>query len=138
METGPGERRLPGHCPGPPRPQVYREPPRPASKVQISGLPPLILKRKNAGIFCKTFFFLFRQARDVRHLPFAEQMAVLQSLAPNLQPETVKQVLSFAHTLVTEESSNLGLPDFPVENLPPVIQMMNSAPNLSPHDVITR
>ena len=78
------------------------------------------------------------QARDIRHLPFEEQMTVLLALSPNLHSETVKQVLSFAHTLVTEESSNLGLPDFPVENLPPIVTMMNSAPNMSPLDAVTR
>ena len=39
----------------------------------------------------------------------------------------VARVLSLSHTLSTEESSNLGLPDFPVENLPPLVAMMNSA-----------
>jgi hypothetical protein len=65
-------------------------------------------------------------------------MTALLALGPNLQPETVRQVLSFAHTLVTEESSNLGLPDFPVENLPPIVQMMNSVPNITPLDAIAR
>ena len=56
----------------------------------------------------------------------------------------VSRVLSLSHTLSTEESSNLGLPDFPVENLPPLVRMMNSAAggggaaNVDIYDAVTR
>ena len=51
----------------------------------------------------------------------------------------VARVLSLSHTLSTEESSNLGLPDFPVENLPPLVRMMNSAGgNVDIFDAVTR
>ena len=78
------------------------------------------------------------QARDIRHLPFSEQLEVLQALAPNVPSQTTSQILSFAHTLVTEESSTMGLPDFPVDNLPSLIQMLNNAPNMSPIHAIER
>ena len=78
------------------------------------------------------------QARDVRHLSFEQQLKLLQSLGPNVTPSTVSQILSFAHTLVTDESTNLGLPDFPVDNLPTLISLMNHAPNLPTLHAIER
>ena len=50
------------------------------------------------------------QAKDIRYLPFREQLEVLQPLAPNLPSDNLNKILSFAHTLMTEEASNLGLP----------------------------
>ena len=78
------------------------------------------------------------QARDVRHVPFAEQLKVLQALGPNLPSEMVSQLLSFAHTMVTEESHNLGLCDFPLENLPAIVSMLNNAPNIPLNDAVNR
>ena len=52
--------------------------------------------------------------------------------------DEISQLLSFAHTLVTDEASNLGLLDFPVENLPPLISMLNLAPNFSAYEALTR
>ena len=78
------------------------------------------------------------QARDIRHLPFSEQLEVLQTLGPNVPPQTISQILSFAHTLVTEESSTMGLPDFPVDNLPSLVSILNNAPNMSPIHAIER
>ena len=43
-----------------------------------------------------------------------------------------------AHTLVTEESHNLGLCDFPIENLPTLVKLINNAPNLPLYDAIYR
>ena len=65
------------------------------------------------------------QARDIRHLPFKEQLEVLESIGTNLNKDELSRILSFAHTMVTEESANLGLLDFPIENLPPLVAMMN-------------
>merc|ERR1719187_93353 len=78
------------------------------------------------------------QARDVKHLPFGQQLELLMAAAPNTSKESMAQVLSFAHTLLTEESSTLGLPDFPVENLPNIVSILESVPCLSPHEVVTR
>lgn len=36
----------------------------------------------------------------------------------------VSQLLSFATTLCSQESHNLGLPDFPVDNLPPALTVL--------------
>jgi hypothetical protein len=78
------------------------------------------------------------QAKDIRYLPFSEQLDVLKPLAPKLLPEEISKILSFAHTLMTDEASNLGLPDFPIENLPAVVSALNSVPNISPIEFIER
>ena len=39
---------------------------------------------------------------------------------------------------MTEESSGLGLLDFPVENLPHLVTMINTAPSLSVYDAVTK
>lgn len=39
---------------------------------------------------------------------------------------SVSQLLSCATTLCSQESANLGLPDFPVDNLPPAIKVLVS------------
>lgn len=96
-----------------------------------------VASRKQTKLRSETRTALF-QGRDVRHLPYSEQLEVLQTAGSSLGSDTVSQVLSFAHTLVTEESSNLGLADFPVENLPPLVAMLNSAPNLSVYDALLR
>ena len=47
-------------------------------------------------------------------------------------------MLSFAHTLVTDESHNLGLLDFPIENVPALVEMLNQAPNVPLYDAVNR
>eukprot|EP00092_Neocalanus_flemingeri_P037789 GFUD01041137.1.p1 GENE.GFUD01041137.1~~GFUD01041137.1.p1 ORF type:complete len:1900 (+),score=456.60 GFUD01041137.1:60-5702(+) len=78
------------------------------------------------------------QARDVRHLPFGQQLDLMMKIAPNVDKDSLSQILSFSHTLLTEESSGLGLPDFPIENLPHSISILNSIPDLSHYDLLTR
>ena len=78
------------------------------------------------------------QARDVRGLPFKEQFEVLRSIGPRVPSESISQLLSFAHTMVTDESSNLGLPDFPVENLPTLTSVLNLAPSVPLHEAVNR
>ena len=38
--------------------------------------------------------------------------------------ERLAQVLSFATTMLTDESKSLGLPDFPIDNLGGLVQIM--------------
>ena len=44
-------------------------------------------------------------------------MQELKTLAPNVDPGKLSQLLSCCHALVTEEAINLGLPDFPLDNV---------------------
>ena len=41
------------------------------------------------------------QARDVKHLPFGQQLEVLMAAAPSVDSDTLSQLLSFSHTLLT-------------------------------------
>uniref|UniRef100_A0A3Q4HWX0 von Willebrand factor A domain-containing protein 8 n=1 Tax=Neolamprologus brichardi TaxID=32507 RepID=A0A3Q4HWX0_NEOBR len=76
------------------------------------------------------------QARDVYYLPFKDQLELLYSAGPNVAAERVSQLLSLATTLCSQESSSLGLPDFPVDNLLPVLH--NSFPMLSCQQLLHR
>ena len=77
------------------------------------------------------------QARDVRHVSYNQQLEMLKELGPRVDGELLSRLLSFSHTLITEESSNLGLPDFPLESLPTAVSLLNSVPGLSLYQVIT-
>ncbi|XP_056145237.1 von Willebrand factor A domain-containing protein 8 isoform X2 [Lampris incognitus] len=78
------------------------------------------------------------QARDIYYLPFKDQLELLYAAGPNVAAERVSQVLSLATTLCSQESSTLGLPDFPVDNLPSALQMLNVFPMLSSQQLIQR
>uniref|UniRef100_A0A672IEL6 von Willebrand factor A domain containing 8 n=1 Tax=Salarias fasciatus TaxID=181472 RepID=A0A672IEL6_SALFA len=78
------------------------------------------------------------QARDVYYLPFKDQLELLYSAGPNVPAERVSQLLSLATTLCSQESSLLGLPDFPVDNLVPALRVLNSFPALSPQQLVQR
>ncbi|XP_041662632.1 von Willebrand factor A domain-containing protein 8 isoform X2 [Cheilinus undulatus] len=78
------------------------------------------------------------QARDIYYLPFKDQLELLYLVGPNIPAERVSQLLSFATTLCSQESSSLGLPDFPVDNLIPALHVLNSFPMLSSQQLIHR
>ncbi|KFO27883.1 Putative protein KIAA0564, partial [Fukomys damarensis] len=71
------------------------------------------------------------QARDIYFLPFKDQLKLLYSLGANVPTEKVSQLLSFATTLCSQESSTLGLPDFPLDSLPAAVQILDSFPMMS-------
>uniref|UniRef100_A0A8C7Y2G5 von Willebrand factor A domain-containing protein 8 n=1 Tax=Oryzias sinensis TaxID=183150 RepID=A0A8C7Y2G5_9TELE len=71
------------------------------------------------------------QARDIYYLPFK-----VRSKSPD--HPVVSQLLSFATTLCSQESSSLGLPDFPIDNLLPAVRVLNTFPMLSLHKLIHR
>ncbi|XP_061081457.1 von Willebrand factor A domain-containing protein 8 [Conger conger] len=76
------------------------------------------------------------QARDVHYLPFKDQLEVLYSIGPNLPPQRVSQLLSFATTLCSQESSSLGMPDFPVDNLPAALRVLDLFPMRSSQQLL--
>uniref|UniRef100_A0A8C4IV27 von Willebrand factor A domain-containing protein 8 n=1 Tax=Dicentrarchus labrax TaxID=13489 RepID=A0A8C4IV27_DICLA len=78
------------------------------------------------------------QARDIYYLPFKDQLELLYTAGPNIAAERVSQLLSLATTLCSQESSNLGLPDFPVDNLLPALHVLNSFPMLSSQQLVHR
>ena len=78
------------------------------------------------------------QARDVKHLSYGQQLEAMVRLGSEVDRETLASILSFSHTLVTEESASLGLLDFPVENLPHLVGMLNKIPDLDVYEAVTR
>uniref|UniRef100_A0A665V7J8 von Willebrand factor A domain-containing protein 8 n=1 Tax=Echeneis naucrates TaxID=173247 RepID=A0A665V7J8_ECHNA len=76
------------------------------------------------------------QARDIYYLPFKDQLELLYTAGPNIPAERVSQLLSLATTLCSQESSSLGLPDFPMDNLLPVLH--NTFPMLSSQQLVQR
>ncbi|XP_009074854.1 PREDICTED: von Willebrand factor A domain-containing protein 8-like, partial [Acanthisitta chloris] len=78
------------------------------------------------------------QARDVYHLPFKDHLQLLYSVGSNISTERVSQLLSFATTLCSQESSMLGLPDFPLDSLSAAVQILDSFPMMSVQHVIDR
>ncbi|XP_053732319.1 von Willebrand factor A domain-containing protein 8 [Synchiropus splendidus] len=78
------------------------------------------------------------QARDIYYLPFKDQLELLYSAGPNVSAERVSQLLSLATTLCSQESSTLGLPDFPVDNLLSGINILNAFPMLSSQQLVQR
>uniref|UniRef100_A0A8C7V8W1 von Willebrand factor A domain-containing protein 8 n=1 Tax=Oncorhynchus mykiss TaxID=8022 RepID=A0A8C7V8W1_ONCMY len=78
------------------------------------------------------------QARDIYYLPFKDQLEILYVVGPNVPAERVSQLLSFATTLCSQQSSNLGLPDFPVDNLPPALTVLEHFPMLSSQQLVQR
>ncbi|KAL6048822.1 hypothetical protein STEG23_032392, partial [Scotinomys teguina] len=71
------------------------------------------------------------QARDIYFLPFRDQLKLLYSVGANVSAEKISQLLSFATTLCSQESSTLGLPDFPLDSLPAAVQILDSFPMMS-------
>ncbi|XP_012866093.1 PREDICTED: von Willebrand factor A domain-containing protein 8 [Dipodomys ordii] len=71
------------------------------------------------------------QARDIYFLPFKDQLKLLYSVGSNVPAERLSQLLSFATTLCSQESSTLGLPDFPLDSLPAAVQILDSFPMMS-------
>ncbi|KAF4025563.1 hypothetical protein G4228_017818 [Cervus hanglu yarkandensis] len=78
------------------------------------------------------------QARDIYYLPFKDQLKLLYSVGANVPTEKVSQLLSFATTLCSQESSTLGLPDFPLDSLPAAVQILDSFPMMSIQHALQR
>ncbi|XP_064165757.1 von Willebrand factor A domain-containing protein 8 [Anguilla rostrata] len=76
------------------------------------------------------------QARDVHYLPFKDQLEVLYSIGPNVEPQRVSQLLSFGTTLCSQESSSLGMPDFPLDNLPAALRVLDLFPMRSSQELV--
>uniref|UniRef100_A0A8C5L748 von Willebrand factor A domain-containing protein 8 n=1 Tax=Jaculus jaculus TaxID=51337 RepID=A0A8C5L748_JACJA len=76
------------------------------------------------------------QARDIYFLPFKDQLKLLYSVGANVSTEKISQLLSFATTLCSQESSTLGLPDFPIDSLSAAVQILDSFPVMSIQHII--
>ncbi|XP_012262209.2 von Willebrand factor A domain-containing protein 8 [Athalia rosae] len=78
------------------------------------------------------------QARHIPQTSFRDQLENLKAIAPGVDSVILSQLLSCCHALVTEDAVNLGLPDFPLENLSAVVKILDNFPALTPYDAFYR
>nr|XP_014349139.1 PREDICTED: von Willebrand factor A domain-containing protein 8 [Latimeria chalumnae] len=78
------------------------------------------------------------QARDVYYLPFKDQLNLLYAVGSNVPAERVSQLLSVATTLCSQESTTIGLPDFPMDNLAAAVHILDSCPMMSAEHLLQR
>lgn len=74
----------------------------------------------SASFVFNNFFFhsYFRFSQD--------QLNELYDSAPSVDSHHLAQLLSCASTLITPESASVGLPDFPLDNLPKVVSILEA------------
>ncbi|XP_076068942.1 von Willebrand factor A domain-containing protein c12.2 isoform X2 [Oratosquilla oratoria] len=78
------------------------------------------------------------QAREISHLPFKEHLEQLMYTHKGVPSDVVSKILSLAHTLLSQESKALGLPDFPIDNLEAVMRLLENFPSLRPERALQR
>ncbi|XP_028405498.1 LOW QUALITY PROTEIN: von Willebrand factor A domain-containing protein 8-like [Dendronephthya gigantea] len=79
------------------------------------------------------------QSRDVPELSYKEQLqSLVESWNSDVPKEKLANLVSFAHTIQSSELLSLGMPDFPIENLKFVVQIMNDLPFVSNQHLINR
>lgn len=55
-----------------------------------------------------------------------EWLQELKTLAPNAPQDKIEQLLSVAFGMLSKEASTLGMPDFPIDNLPRIAKILVS------------
>ncbi|XP_043215151.1 von Willebrand factor A domain-containing protein 8-like isoform X2 [Amphibalanus amphitrite] len=80
------------------------------------------------------------QAYDLRPsaVPFKETLMALEELAPAVTPKALCDLLSFAMTVNSPETSELNLPDFPIDNLNRAVRVLGGVPSLPPQEAVAR
>ncbi|GFY55984.1 von Willebrand factor A domain-containing protein 8 [Trichonephila inaurata madagascariensis] len=74
----------------------------------------------------------FRSRFQARHVipKFEDQYLELSNVSENISKDTLKKFLSACHTFLSSESTNLGMPKFPVENISAAVQIWDKIPIL--------
>ncbi|KAK7080894.1 von Willebrand factor A domain-containing protein 8 [Halocaridina rubra] len=67
-----------------------------------------------------------------------EHLQHLLSQYADVDSDVVSRILSFSHTLLTEESKSLGLPDFPIDNLDNIMSILSKYPSTDPGRLVSR
>nr|CAD7429314.1 unnamed protein product [Timema monikensis] len=62
----------------------------------------------------------------------------LHTLAPSVDPAKISHLLSCCYALLSQESTSLGLPDFPADNLETAVAILERFPSLPPYEVLYR
>ncbi|XP_050294276.1 LOW QUALITY PROTEIN: von Willebrand factor A domain-containing protein 8 [Anthonomus grandis grandis] len=78
------------------------------------------------------------QARDVSNFTYQEWYRELTNKYTNAPKEKLEKLLSCAFALLNQDSKFLGLPDFPVDNLPAVAEILDKNPELPIYDLFYR
>lgn len=55
---------------------------------------------------------------------YQEWMTILRELGPSVPQEKLDQLVSVSFGLMSKESEKLGLPDFPIDNLPHAAKLL--------------
>ncbi|KAK9871089.1 hypothetical protein WA026_011372 [Henosepilachna vigintioctopunctata] len=76
------------------------------------------------------------QARDVNLFSYQEYLSKMKELAPQAPTEKLEAILSVAFALRSEESSNIGLQEFPVDNLELAAKLLEHNPDSSTYEII--
>ncbi|XP_074033568.1 von Willebrand factor A domain-containing protein c12.2 isoform X2 [Leptinotarsa decemlineata] len=78
------------------------------------------------------------QARDVHINSYKEWYQELRNLAPSASPDKLEKIIACAFALLSKESLSIGLPDFPLDNLPLAALILEQNPHLTPYEIIYR
>ncbi|XP_055954220.1 von Willebrand factor A domain-containing protein 8-like [Argiope bruennichi] len=75
----------------------------------------------------------FRSRFQARHVvpKFEDQFMELSNLTENISKQDLKSFLYACYTFLSNESTNLGLPKFPVENISSTVKIWDKFPNMS-------
>ncbi|XP_074649479.1 von Willebrand factor A domain-containing protein 8-like isoform X2 [Tubulanus polymorphus] len=78
------------------------------------------------------------QARDVQPLSYKEMLEQIEKVGWNIADNRLSQILSFSSTLLSTELQSLGLPDFPITNLPLIVKILNLTPDYADSQILSR
>lgn len=76
------------------------------------------------------------QSRNVSHYAYDEILADLKENDSNVPIDKIKQIISFGLTVNSTDSAVTNLPDFPLDNFPLMIKILEANPEMSSHEVI--
>lgn len=76
------------------------------------------------------------QSRNVSHYAYDEILADLKENDSNVPIDKIKQIISFGLTVNATDSTVTNLPDFPLDNFPLMVKILEANPEMSSHEVI--
>ncbi|GAB6029233.1 von Willebrand factor A domain-containing protein 8 [Chamberlinius hualienensis] len=77
------------------------------------------------------------QGRDISRPPFHEILDILRN-STSVSEDVLTRLLSFAYMFNSKESEALGLPDFPMDSVTNVIQLLDKFPEMDLTEIIRR
>lgn len=77
------------------------------------------------------------QSRNVSHYAYDEIFADLQENHPTVSSEKIKQIVQFGLTVNSTDSALTSLPDFPLDNLSLIGELLEANPEMTSHEIIS-